>query len=448
MNESNNIKNLLAALEQAPDNIPLLTHIASEYFKMGKPEDSQKYLEKALQLDPESLNLKYELANVFHAQNKNNAALIILEELVNKKPNAWQIHLLMTKVLFANEEYQQAYQSYQRAVSIDPSRQDQGLEDSLLKALGVTASNTNQNYNKAAVEYEEDDKFLSAEKPKITFADVGGMAQVKKEISMKIIAPIKFPDLYQAFDKKAGGGILLYGPPGCGKTHLAKATAGEVNAHFISVGINDILDMWIGNSEKNLHNIFEQARSMAPCVLFFDEVDALGANRTDMKKSGARHLINQFLAELDGDKYDNSGVLILAATNSPWNMDPAFRRPGRFDRIIFIPPPDNEAREAILEILLKNKPTRDIKVNKISAKTKDFSGADLKGIIDIAVENKLEISMEKGEVQPIDTKDIIKAAAKRKSSVKEWFNTARNYALYANDGGLYDDILQYLKMDL
>jgi SpoVK/Ycf46/Vps4 family AAA+-type ATPase len=206
--------------------------------------------------------------------------------------------------------------------------------------------------------------------------------------------------------------------------------------------------MWIGNSEKNLHNIFEQARNLAPCVLFFDEVDALGANRSDMKKSGARHLINQFLAELDGDKYDNEGVLILAATNSPWNMDPAFRRPGRFDRIIFVPPPDEEARVSILEILLKNKPVQEIKFKKIAAKTRDFSGADLKGLIDLAIENKLEISMEKGEVIPVDTKDLIKAAGTRKSSVKEWFNTARNYALYANDSGLYDDILKYLKMDL
>ena len=447
MNPQDNLKNLLAALEQAPNNVPLLTHIASEYIQMGNPETAQKYLEKALHLNPENLNLKLDLARVFHDQQKNDAALIILEEVINQEALSWQAHLLMAKVLHANNEHQLAYESYQKAVSIDPGRQDQHLELSLLKALGI--SDPGENFNKASVYYEEDDDFLiEAEKPKITFADVGGMSQVKKEISMKIIAPIKFPDLYKAYDKKIGGGILLYGPPGCGKTHLARATAGEVQANFISVGINDILDMWIGNSEKNLHNIFERARNLAPCVLFFDEVDALGANRSDMKKSGARHLINQFLAELDGDKYDNEGVLILAATNSPWNMDPAFRRPGRFDRTIFVPPPDEEARVSILEILLKNKPVKDVKFKKIAAKTSDFSGADLKGLIDLAIENKLEISMEKGEVIPVDTRDLIKAAGMRKSSVKEWFNTARNYALYANDSGLYDDILKYLKMDL
>ncbi len=446
MNEQNNLNNLLAALELAPDNVPLLNLIASEYSKIGRPEKAQYYLEKLLQLNPESLNVKFDLARVFYAQEKHDASMIILEEILNQEPLFWQAHLLMAKVLHASNEHQQAYESYQKAVSIEPGKQDQQLENSLLKALGV--NDPGDDFNKASVTYEDDDYLIEPEKPKINFAEVGGMAQVKKEISIKIIAPIKFPDLYKAYDKKIGGGILLYGPPGCGKTHLVKATAGEVNANFISVGINDILDMWIGNSEKNLHNIFEQARGLSPSVLFFDEVDALGANRSDMKKSGARHLINQFLAELDGDKYDNDGVLILAATNSPWNMDPAFRRPGRFDRIIFVPPPDEEARASIIEILLKNKPVLSINHKKIAAKTKNFSGADLKGIIDLAIENKLELSMEKGEIIPVETRDILKAAAARKSSVKEWFNTARNYALYANDGGLYDDILKYLNMDL
>ena len=166
------------------------------------------------------------------------------------------------------------------------------------------------------------------------------MDTVKDEVRMKIILPLQQPELFKAYGKKIGGGILMYGPPGCGKTFLARATAGEVNAGFLAVGISDVLDMWIGQSEKNLHGIFEQARSHKPCVLFFDEVDALGANRTDMLKSGGRQIINQFLSELDGVASSNDGVLILAATNAPWHLDPAFRRPGRFDRILFVPPPD------------------------------------------------------------------------------------------------------------
>ena len=272
------------------------------------------------------------------------------------------------------------------------------------------------------------------------------MDAVKKEIEMKIIKPLMHPDLYKAYGKKVGGGILLYGPPGCGKTFIAKATAGQVKARFINVSLNDILDMWIGNSEKNLHDIFELARRNTPCVLFIDEIDALGASRSDMKQSSGRHLINQFLQELDGISNNNEGVLILGATNTPWNLDPAFRRPGRFDRIIFVPPPDQTSRESILRLKLHNKPTEEIDYDQVAKKTENFSGADIDAMIDIAIESKLESSFADGLPKPLDTKDILAAAKKHKPSTQEWFTTAKNFAMFANDAGLYDDILTYLKI--
>jgi SpoVK/Ycf46/Vps4 family AAA+-type ATPase len=238
----------------------------------------------------------------------------------------------------------------------------------------------------------------------------------------------------------------MYGPPGCGKTYLARATAGEVKAGFLSIGISDVLDMWIGSSEKNLHELFEQARRNRPCVLFFDEVDALGASRADMRHSGGRHLINQFLAELDGVDAANEGVLILAATNAPWHLDNAFRRPGRFDRIVFVPPPDVAARSAIVRLMLTGKPTDNVDFDQIAKKTADFSGADLKAVVDVAVEAKLRDAMKSGQLQPLRTKDLLAAAGNVKPSTREWFATARNYALYSNQGGTYDEILKYLKM--
>src|SRR5436853_1488758 len=181
----------------------------------------------------------------------------------------------------------------------------------------------------------------------------------------------------------------MYGPPGCGKTHLDRATAGEVKAGFLAVGINDILDMWLGQSEKNLHELFEQARRNRPCVLFFDEVDALAASRSDMRQGAGRHIINQFLSELDGVQSSNDGVLILAATNAPWHLDPAFRRPGRFDRILFVPPPDAAARAAILRIQCRGKPVETIDYDYLGKKTEHFSGDDLKAVVDQAIEIKL-----------------------------------------------------------
>ncbi len=192
--------------------------------------------------------------------------------------------------------------------------------------------------------------------------------------------------------------------------------------------------------------MFEQARRNAPCVLFFDEVDALGASRSDMRKSSGRQLINQFLSELDGIQSDNEGILVLAATNAPWHLDSAFRRPGRFDRIVFVPPPDPAARAKILELHLEGKPLKDIDYGKCMAKCPEFSGADVKALVDVVIEGKLKVAMKTGVPEPITTKDVIKAAKSIRPSVKEWFGTARNYALYANESGLYDDILSYLKI--
>ncbi|MEL7148875.1 MAG: ATP-binding protein, partial [Bacteroidota bacterium] len=288
------------------------------------------------------------------------------------------------------------------------------------------------------------DPFL--EKPAIDFSHVGGMDQVKDEIRLKIIHPLQNPELYKAYGKKAGGGILMYGPPGCGKTYLSKATAGEINSKFLTVGIEDTVDMWMGNSEKNLHAKFELARGNSPCVMFFDEIDALGSKRNDMRQSAGRNVINQFLKEMDGIDSDNEGLLILGATNSPWHMDSAFLRPGRFDRIIFVPPPDEEAREKILRLLLEDKPVEKIEYAKLASKTKDFSGADIKALIDLTIEEKLRSSLKTGRVEAIRSKELLAQVKKVRPSTKEWFNTARNYALYSNTSGIYDDIVDYLNL--
>jgi len=185
---------------------------------------------------------------------------------------------------------------------------------------------------------------------------------------------------------------------------------------------------------------------MQPTVLFFDEVDALGASRSDMRQSAGRHIINQFLNEMDGIEHSNDGMLILAATNTPWHLDAAFRRPGRFDRIIFVPPPDAESRVAILQIKLKDKPIGNINYEKIARHTAEFSGADLEAVIDKAIESKLDESIRTGVPVPLETNDFLKAAKTHPPSTKEWFSTAKNYALFANEAGLYNDILDYLKI--
>lgn len=432
---------LRAALLISPDNQPLRQHLADTLLGLGRFEEAETEYRLALSFMPESQSLGLGLARAFYQQGKNTQAMVVVENLLKTGASA-NAYLLYARLLLHTGEAQQAVHYYRQAVEIDPDVNDSVLAD----RLGVADVET---HISPIPGYDLDintgvETFL--ERPTITFQDVGGMEAIKEEIRLKIVHPLAHPEIYRAYGKRIGGGVLMYGPPGCGKTYLARATAGEINAKFISVGINDVLDMWLGSSEKNLHEFFEQARCNAPCVLFFDEVDALAAKRTDMRHSGGRQIINQFLAELDGVQASNEGVLVLAATNAPWHLDSAFRRPGRFDRIMFVPPPDLQARAAILRILCRNKPIADIDYEHLSKKSDNFSGADLQAVIDLAVERKLQAAIKLGIPKPLTTKDLLAAAASIKPSANEWFSTARNYAVYSNESGIYDDILNYLKL--
>lgn len=433
MNE-NTIQGLKEALRHSPDNVPLRLLLAETLFSLNRLAEAETEFTTILKISDDS-KAKLGLARIYFQNGSYSACNVVLEELIDGGNAEPGILILYAKALLKENEMGKAIEIYQKVLAMDPFYHDEEL-DSKLRVRHVHPGD----------EYEDemDDRFL--EKPDTNFSHVGGMDAVKKEIELKIIKPLKHPELYKAYGKKVGGGILLYGPPGCGKTFIARATAGEVNARFINVSLNDILDMWIGNSEKNLHEIFELARYNTPCVLFIDEIDALGASRSDMKQSGGRHLINQFLQELDGIADTNEGVLILGATNTPWNLDPAFRRPGRFDRIIFVPPPDEPGRESILRLKLSGKPTEAIDYGQLAMKTEHFSGADIDAMIDLAVEAKLESAFEDGIPKPLYTKDLLAAARKHKASTQEWFGTAKNFALFANESGLYDDILAYLKI--
>lgn len=449
------LTSLREALGVSPDNVPLRKHLAEVLLGHGRAEEAEREFRAALQRSPQEPQLKLGLARAFERQGKTGEALVVLETITKGDDALPAARVLLARVLVRQGKVEEAVRQYKNAVRADPSAKD----EQLAATLGITADDVDPKPTRDVIDGrvrasfeggdEDDDENANAqlvERPKINFADVGGLEDLKEEIRMKIIHPLQHADLFKAYGKAIGGGILMYGPPGCGKTYLARATAGEIKAAFVAIGINDVLDMWIGNSERNLHALFEQARRNKPCVLFFDEVDALAASRVDMRTSGGRHLINQFLSELDGVDGNNDGLLILAATNAPWHVDPAFRRPGRFDRILFVPPPDAPGRAAIARAMLKGKPQGDVDFDAVAKKTDGFSGADLKAVVDQAVEAKLRDAMKTGKLEPLGTKDLTRAAGAVRPSTKEWFATAKNYALYANQGGAYDDVMKYLKM--
>lgn len=439
------VSGLREALAFSPENVPLRLQLGRALVGLGRFAEAETEFREALRMAPNMAQAALALAQCYSQQGNNGKALVVIESLVKKNDAPAAAHVLYAKLLLREGSVADAVAQYKLALERDPEAGDEELG----RVLGVT----NEPESSPVVEgrmrenWEDDEPDEpEIERPKLTFADIGGMDSVKEEIGIKILYPMKHPELYKAYGKTAGGGILMYGPPGCGKTYLARATAGEMGAGFISVGINDVLDMWIGKSERNLHEVFEQARRNSPCVLFFDEVDALGGRRSDMVSGSGRQLINQFLSEMDGVSSSNEGVLILAATNAPWHVDPAFRRPGRFDRILFVPPPDEAGRAGILRLQCAGKPQDNLDFTAVAKKTEHFSGADLKAVLDAAIERRLREAMKTGKPAPLLTKDLLEAVKGLKPTTREWFASARNHALYSNQGGAYDDILKYLRL--
>jgi transitional endoplasmic reticulum ATPase len=433
MTNEDTIASLREAIKVSPDNVPLRQHLGDSLCQIGRFDEAEREYTFALAISPDNAKLKLGLANAFYQGGKYTQALVVIEDLLKHPEAPAKALIIHARLLLNDGQVEHAVRQYTTAVEMDPNVAD----PTMVERLGIGLSGTRSDvvdgrvrgYNESA-DFDLTGEDYLVERSNIKFDDVGGMDPIKEQVRMKIIYPLTNPEMFKAYGKKIGGGILLYGPPGCGKTYLAKATAGEINAGFMSVGISDVLDMWIGSSERNLHDVFEQARRNKPCVLFFDEVDALAASRSDMRGHAGRQVINQFLMELDGVETSNEGILVLAATNAPWHLDTAFRRPGRFDRIIFVPPPDTAARAAILR-----------------KKKERWSGADLQSLVDHAVEEKIEQAMKSASMpKPLTTKDLENVLKHVKPSTTEWFATAKNYAMYSNQGGAYDDILKYLKM--
>ena len=444
------LDSLREALALSPQNIPLLLLFGQTCLDELNFDEARAAFDRVLQHDPANGEAKLGIAGLLYLSGNISEAVVRVEALVQAKPAFAEAWILLSRLAIAEGDQTLAAENYQKALELNPNVRDPVLDRDFLAeaepaASAATVPDAEADTWEPSEEFNGDaNEPADLERPGVSFAGVGGMEDIKEEIRMKIIYPLQNRALFKAYGKKLGGGVLLYGPPGCGKTLISKATAGEIQANFISVGIHQILDLYIGNSEKNLHQLFQLARDNPPAILFFDEVDALAADRKDFRESAIRTVINQFLAEMDGNIGSNDGILILGATNAPWHLDPAFRRPGRFDRIIFVPPPDEPAREAIIKILGRDKPLERLDAKALAKRTKEFSGADLKSIFDIATERVLSRAMKEGRVVPLTTEDLLQASKGMKASTRAWFESAKNYALYANQGGFYDDVLTFL----
>ena len=429
------LKGLEAALRVTPDNTPLLK-IVLEACRDAQLWQRGLDLVRTVPADATLAQLAAELA--LGAGNPTRALELAPAGTI-----------VRARAYLALERRPEGIEHYRAAVAANPTLEEPSLEDALgLKVRAVETPGGPRLRVIANDDTAEDEaeRLVDTPQKRVTFADVGGLEEVKAQIHKRIILPFQKPSLFQKFKKRVGGGILMFGPPGCGKTLLARATAGECNATFFSVAISDVLDMYIGESERKLHALFEKARSSTPSVLFFDELEALAGKRQHSREATSAKLVSQFLSEMDGFTQNNSNVLILGATNVPWAVDSAFRRPGRFDRVQFVPPPDRAARQSILELVLTGRPVASgIDLGSLAAKTSGFSGADLEHLVETGADEAIARSLAGSTESPISQADLDRASREVKPTALEWLTTARNYARYANESGQYDEVLRWLE---
>jgi AAA+ superfamily predicted ATPase len=425
------LDSLRRAVEAMPDDVPLRLHLATLLLRGGQREEAIRQLGAVLQRDP-----------------GNAAALGLLRDPpalaeAAGQPPAGATDISAERSVVRPPGTGPASSGGDAAGGRPPQYDWSQAEDELRDVL--PAMFVGDAPDSASASAGADAGAYDAEHAGLTLGDVAGMTEVKQRLEAAFLAPMRNPDLRRLYGKSLRGGLLLYGPPGCGKTFIARAVAGELGARFIAVSFADIIDMFVGQSERNIHELFEIARRNAPCVLFLDEVDAIGQKRSQLRHTPMRSAVNQLLLELDDIAGNNEGVFLLAATNHPWDVDSALRRPGRFDRTLLVLPPDAAAREGVFRYHLKDRPVAGIDLAKLARQTDGYSGADIAHICETAAERALMDSVRRGEPRMIGTCDLEAAITEVKPSLGAWFDTARNVALFANEGGTYDDLAAYLR---
>lgn len=426
-------------VEQNPDDSQ------AHYFLGKELAENGRYVEAVQSLSTAISKCTDETLKMEMIQELTKISLKMSEEVnstVEHREPKGEIDYVSSLIKEVDEENEERFLDTEWKVESESEHVEHGYEKS--KATGFIQLQKQYKQTFKVVDGGEK-RSVKKEKKAITFEDVAGLEDLKKTIHLRIISPFYNKGLFAKFRKKAGGGVLLYGPPGCGKTFIARATAGECRANFYPVHITDILDSYKGVSEQNLKDIFDKARFQKPSILFFDEVDTIGYSRAKSANEYNRGVIDTFLVELDGIDSTTDEVLVIAATNTPWDVDNALKRPGRFDRLIFVAPPDEKAREEIFKLKLSGRYAEEIDVARLASITEFFSGADIENVVELATERVLEEIITTGIERPIKTNDLLEVVETVQPSTLDWLRTAKNYVKYANHGGLYNDVEAYLR---
>ncbi|MGC9037750.1 MAG: AAA family ATPase [Candidatus Micrarchaeia archaeon] len=416
---------------------------AGELFEQNRFEEAIDLYSQAIKLDPVYSNAYFNRALSYAMLNRYENAKLDAQKVLELEPNSYDAPYVMGLICEYEGKLDEAKEWYERSLAKNPNyeqaktrlamltaklgQQAQQFQQTSQFSLGPSgtsfASSTKAEEEEETVIEEGQIKRVKWYRSNTTFKDVVDLKKQKELIYNNIILAIKKPELLKAYGKKLGLGVLFYGPPGNGKSYIVNAIAGETQSNVIVVRIHEIVDMYAGNTEKNLHAVFEQARKHTPCILFFDEIDALG-----MKREGGgdqmgymRMAVNAFLTEMDGVEKNPEGIFVIGATNQPWDMDPALKRSGRFGERIYFPPPNYWARKAAFKYNTRNMPLGRINFGRLARATMGYSQADIAEICDKAALIPAVEEDRTGRKRKIKMKDFLSMIKTHGSTLDEWY---------------------------
>jgi AAA+ superfamily predicted ATPase/Flp pilus assembly protein TadD len=413
--------------ELDPKNPVIYNNRGDAYYRKQEFNTAIEDYDRALAINPKYLKAFYNRGLAYACLQDYEKAVEDFTEVIGLNPNFSEAYHIRGLAYDYLNQLDKAIKDYDKAIELNPQFTEAINHREIAKGKAAGGGGT-QTVGGAEGQNQGINAVKLLTKPTMKFVEVAGMFKMKEEINEAIVYPLLKPDLARQYGKLAGGGIMLYGPPGCGKTFIMKAAAGECNSNFINAKISDILDMYVGNTEKNLHNIFDTARKNSPCIVFFDEMEALGGRREDMQQSTQymKVAVNQMLFEMDGVESNNENVLVVGATNAPWDVDPALRRSGRFGKAIFIPEPDYKSRVDILRMHTKKVPAaKGIAYRRLALATVGYASADLKAIVEAAAAIPWRDAFKSGRQRPVNTGDFLAAIKKKKSSLPPWYEQAK-----------------------
>lgn len=465
------LDSLRRALRRSPGNTALLLLYGQRCLDDLQFTEARQAFERLLTLEPTHDEAQLGIARVLFLDGKTSEAAVRVERILREHPDYAPAHLFLSRIHLAENNRSKALEEYHKALAVDSAIGDPGLEKELgrggrppRRAPAPVGSDPRHGGHGHSHGFPDEDALddehdfdeegdwrtehwfqpAPIEPGPLSFASIGGLERVKTEVRSRLLDPLKDPTLFRAYGQQAAGGILLYGPPGCGKSLVSRAIAGESRAKVFPIGIHDLFDSYIGNTEKNLRYLFETARQQAPSVLFFDEFDSFAPDRRRLRDPQMRNVVNQLLAELDAIHSPGSEVLVMAATNTPWALDPQCLRPGRFDRTLFVPPPDNRARRRILKRLLEDKPTDRIDLQALADASRGLSGADLRGWVERASHAAISDAMSSGQLVPLTTDLLLKLRPDIKSTCRGWFHEAREQVKNPRTREMMADFMRWL----